>query len=144
MTTRRGFLHGAAATASLLVCEAVAKPVTDALVDRQACGCPRVHELHWGHTCTVHDETGKRWDAYSIEEVMAHFPHQKIDVADHGEWTCYCGRHPDDYMPEGTRCVWTGGGGETPEWECECVEAFRDSWLNVVTIDWIAAGKELS
>ena len=140
MLNRRETLTGAAAATGLLVCEAVAKPVTDVLIPRQACGCPRIHELAYGHTCTVHDERGKRWDAYTIEEAL---DGSKIDVqTEKTEWSCYCGQHDDNLMPVGMKCIWRQTSYECDEWECECADSFRASWLAAVTTDWIAMAKE--
>jgi hypothetical protein len=140
MLSRRTTIKGAAATAALLVCEAVAKPVVDALVPLQACGCPRIHETSYGHTCTVHDETGKRWDAYTIDDVAKEC-RVRFEPSD-PEWSCYCGRHTNDEMPAGTLCVWERTSYECDEWECKCAESYRDGWLWAVTTDWIAMAKE--
>jgi hypothetical protein len=145
MLSRRQTLKGTAAAAGLLICEAVAKPVTDVLIPRQSCGCPRIHELAYRHTCTVHDEKGRRWDSYTIEEILG--PGEKIDVQTaETDWSCYCGRHDhperDSVMPIGTRCVWRNVSYESDEWECDCVAAFIADWLNSVTTDWVAMAKE--
>lgn len=142
---RRRVLTGALATAALFTCEAVA-PAAVKLVPTQACGCPRIHELSYGHTCTVHDESGKRWDAYTFDDIMAEYRGLKIDVqtAD-TDWSCYCHRHKrnaDHVMAVGTRCIWQRTSYECDEWECECEHEFREQWLHSITTDWIAMMKE--
>jgi len=143
---RRDAIKGAAATVALIACEAVVPAAAAVIVPTQVCGCPRVHEISYGHTCTVHDEKGRRWDAYTVEEIAAQ-SHAKIEVQTATtEWTCYCGRHDrehaDSTMPVGTRCIWRQVSYFDNEWECDCVDAFRDDWLNCVTTDWIAMAKE--
>lgn len=143
--SRRDTKKGAAASATLIACEAIAKPVTDILVPRMTCGCPRVHELKYGHTCIVHDPSGKRWDAYTIEEIVAGMPGLTIEVQTaETEWSCYCGRHEhcDAQMAVGTRCIWQQTSYEYDEAECECAEAFRASWLADITTDWTAMAKQ--
>ncbi|WP_448031528.1 hypothetical protein [Bradyrhizobium liaoningense] len=137
---RRDALKGAVATAAVIACEAIAPA---AVVPKQACGCPRVHELAYGHTCTVHDETGKRWDAWTLEEIAAQ-SHDKLELqTEKTEWNCYCGRHgEDDLPPVGTACIWRKTSYEYDEWECDCGVAYREAWLAVVTTDWIAMMKE--
>ncbi len=140
---RRATLARAGATAALLVCEAVVPAVARAVVPLQACGCTRVHELKYGHTCTVHDETGRRWDSYSAEEVAA-MDRETVEPAK-AEWACECGRHdndPDQFMAIGTPCIWRKTSYEYDEWEVACIESHRDGWLLCVTTDWVEFAKE--
>lgn len=142
---RRSALKGAAAGAAVIICEVISKPLAAAIIPRQACGCPRIHELAYGHTCIVHDEAGRRWDSYTFEEI-AKSNHEKIDVQTaKTEWSCYCAecdKLPDNIMLVGTKCVWEKTSYEYDEWECYCAEEYRQRWLSNVTIDWIAAAKE--
>lgn len=100
-----------------------------------ACRC-RFHD-----GCTVHDDEGRRWDSYTPEEVAA--LEGVAVMKSEPEWSCYCGRHKatNDEMPEGTPCVWKHISHEYDEWECECLEAYRDSWLYHQTVDWAALGR---
>lgn len=133
---RREVIKGAGATAALLLCE----PVAVLAVPLQSCGCPRVHEIAYGHTCVSHDKIGRRWDTYSIEEIADQF---EIEVqTEDTEWSCYCGRHHDDLMPIGTRCIWQKVSYEYDEWECGCTEEFRAKWLRCQTTDWIVMMKK--
>jgi hypothetical protein len=104
--------------------------------DLQACGCARKHDPKYGHTCTVHDKGARRWDSYTVDDVLK--PHE-IDVqAADTEWTCECGRHDEDgIMAQGTRCVWRCVSTMYDEWECQCVESFMDDWRGVQQTDWI-------
>lgn len=140
MTTRRDVLKGASAAAASLVLPA---PLSIALAGGLSCGCTRVHEPVYGHTCTIHDEAGRRWDSYSAEEVARQY-YRKFEHAPDADdaWTCYCGRHDENELPEGTPCVWEKTSYEYDEWECKCLHSIRDDWLSSVTIDWIAAAKE--
>ncbi len=139
---RRDALKGAAATAAMIACETIAPASAAVIVPRQSCGCPRIHEIAYGHTCTLHDKSGKRYDSYTFEDVAAEYHATKeIQTADTG-WCCYCGRHDDDYMPVGTNCLWNKTSYEYDEWECKCAEAVLDDWLHAVTTDWIAMAKE--
>lgn len=121
-----------------------------AIVPTQSCGCPRLYPLTYGHHCIVHDDTGKRWDAYTFEDVCREWHMTELDVvtvAPGAEMSCYCGRHRHrrygkHYMNAGERGVWTGGGGETPEYEFECEHAFRQNYIDSVTTDWIAMAIE--
>lgn len=100
-----------------------------------ACRC----RFHLG--CTVHDDAGKRWDAYTIDDVA------RIDGVtfeqSQEEWSCYCGRHEatDNEMPVGTACIWRKTSYEYDEWECECAESYRDTWLSHQSVDWSALGR---
>lgn len=134
MPNRREVIKGGIAigAATVLKCESVAA----ALSPTQACGCPRKWPVSYGHTCTVHDANGKRWDAYTFEDVAAEHRCEISIVPKDDEWSCYCGRHPDDVMPVGSKCVWNKVSYEYDEWECECADAFRDGWLHAVTTDW--------
>lgn len=91
--------------------------------------------------CTVHDDEGRRWDSYTAEEV-ARLDRQKVEPAQ-AEWNCYCGRHEDtdSELPEGTPCIWRRTSWEYDEWECECIESYRDRWLTAVTVDWGRLGR---
>ncbi len=95
--------------------------------------------FHMG--CTVHDDDGRRWDSYTAEEV-ARLDRQEVEPAQ-AEWSCYCGRHEatHDELPEGTPCIWRRTSWEYDEWECECIESYRDRWLSVVSIDWDRLGR---
>jgi hypothetical protein len=138
--TRRHVLKGAVATAASV---ALPAPIVIALADDQACGCPRVHEPIYGHTCTTHDERGRRWDNYTAEDVAAEY-HATVEFAPGGDdaWHCYCHRYHDGEMAEGTPCVWEKASYEYDEWDCKCLESVRDDWLHAVTTDWIAMAKE--
>jgi hypothetical protein len=141
---RRHLIKGAVATASLFVCEAMAPAAVKALVPLEACGCVRKYPLAAGHNCTVHDESGKRWDAYTFEDVCTQYrtkPSEVVTVKPGEEMSCYCGRHRHrkfgrHYMRAGERGVWTGGGGEQPEYEFECAEAFRQKFVDAASTDW--------
>jgi hypothetical protein len=90
----------------------------------------------------VHDETGKRWDAYTFDEIAA-LHHVKVEVQDKkSQWSCYCGRHKDDVMPVGMKCIWLKTSYEYDEWECECADSYRQKWLDAQTTDWIAMMKD--
>lgn len=134
---RREVLQGAAA---ISVVAAACLPAA-ADVPRQSCGCAYVHEISYGHSCVVHDETGRRWDSYTEDDVATSYG-QTFDVQTAAtEWSCYCGRHEDDLMPIGTRCVWQQTSYFENEWECECASEFREQWLNCQTTDWYAMAK---
>ena len=114
---------------------------------KQACGCPRVHVGEQGHTCTVHDEKGRRWDAYTAVEVAA-LNRVKVEAQTaETDWSCYCGRHgregDDQVMPIGTPCWWRRTSYEEDEWECGCLESLRDEWLACAQTDWTAMSLEL-
>jgi hypothetical protein len=144
-TSRRQLLKGAGATASLIICEAVSPAAAAVLVPLQACGCPRVHEISYGHTCTVHDKDGKRWDAYTFEEIVA-LSRAEISVqTETTEWSCYCGRHDENFdpiVPVGTRGVWENTSYEYDEWEFTCADEYLASWIRGTAIDWIAEAKK--
>lgn len=135
--SRRRVLQGAGAiiTTNALKCEAIA----DVAVPRQSCGCPRKWPIEYGHTCCIHDASGKCWDSYTFEEIAAEQRDEISIVPADDEWTCYCGNyaHNDDVMPAGTKCVWRKVSNEYDEWECNCARCYRDEWLSVVTTDWI-------
>lgn len=147
---RRSALQGALATAALFVCEAAAPALAKAIVPTETCGCPRKHPLSYGHCCIVHDESGKRWDAYTFEDVCKLYRYKASDIVTvkkGDELSCYCGRHHHrrygkHYLKVGDRGVWTGGGGEQPEYEFACEHGFRDNWLDAQTTDWVAMAIE--
>ena len=91
--------------------------------------------------CTVHDDDGRRWDSYTAAEVAA-LDDLKVEPAE-PDWSCYCGRHEatDAELPAGTPCVWRRTSYEYDEWECECIESYRDSWLSHQSIDWERLGR---
>lgn len=91
--------------------------------------------------CTVHDEDGKRWDAYTIDDI-ALLDRLTYEPAQEG-WSCYCGRHEatDNELPIGTPCVWRQVSYESNEWECECAESYRDGWLSAQSVDWERMGR---
>lgn len=91
--------------------------------------------------CTVHDDSGRRWDAYTAEE-LARLDRQKVEPAE-AEWSCYCGRHEgtDGELPVGTPCIWRLTSYEYDEAECECIESYRDRWLSDQSIDWDRLGR---
>lgn len=91
--------------------------------------------------CTVHDHDGKRWDAYTPDDV-ARLDRITFEPAQEG-WSCYCGRHEatDDEMPVGTPCTWDRASYEYNEWDCRCAEDYRDRWLNCQSIDWEQLGR---
>ncbi len=93
----------------------------------------------------VHDANGRRWDSYTGEEVAA-LERQSIGVQTEAtRWSCYCPAHeaePDCLMPVGTKCVWVKTSYEYDEWDCHCLESWRQQWIDVVTTDWSALAKE--
>lgn len=91
--------------------------------------------------CTIHDDAGRRWDSYTAAEV-ASLDDQKVEPAE-PEWHCYCGRHEatDHELPVGTPCIWRRTSYEYDEWECECIESYRDTWLSHQVVDWEALGR---
>lgn len=99
-----------------------------------ACRC----RYHLG--CPVHDDDGKRWDAYTIDDI-ARIDRVKFEPAKEG-WSCYCGRHEatDSEMPAGTLCLWERTSHEYDEAECLCAEDYRDRWLVHQSIDWYGIG----
>jgi hypothetical protein len=142
---RRTVLKGASASAALIVCETVAPAAAKVIVPTMSCGCPRIHEIHYGHTCTVHDEAGKRWDSYTIDEIAA-AGRSDVEFQTAGtDWSCYCDRcdkFTDNMPPPGTKMIWRKTSYEYDEWECLCEHAEREQWLHDVTTDWIAMAKE--
>lgn len=91
--------------------------------------------------CTVHDDDGKRWDAYTAADV-ARLDRVTFKPAEEG-WSCYCGRHEatDHEMPVGTLSFWRQTSYEYSEWECQCAESYRDDWLSHQSIDWSYIGR---
>lgn len=141
---RRNTLKGAAAVATTAICEPVYAAVKSPSLP---CGCSKLHLEYEGEDCTVHDEAGKRWDAYTGDEIAKamNYGGYEIQTAD-TEWSCYCGRHDDqgdNLMPIGTRCLWFKTSYEYDEWECQCEASIKDDWLRDTTIDWYAASKEI-
>ncbi len=104
------------------------------------CGCPAPYKASFGHTCIVHDANGRRWDSYTGEEI-AKDDGLTIHTAD-GETYCGCARHTGTDMPAGTLCVEIISGGEEPEADVKCLDSYRQEWINVQTIDWIAAARD--
>lgn len=139
MLSRRAAIKGATATAGLLLCEPVAAIIFPAM----PCGCRRVHEVAFGDECIVHDETGRKWSSYTPDDYAKR---ERIPIeaqtAD-SEWSCYCGKHPDNLMPVGTKCVWHKTSYYDDEWECRCLQSERDEWLYAVTTDWRSLSKEI-
>jgi hypothetical protein len=96
----------------------------------------------FGLDCTVHDASGKRWDAYSLADVAA-LCRVTFEPAQ-AEWSCYCGRHDDSddkEMPIGTLCIWERASYEYNEWDCRCAESYLDGWLSAQTTDWDRLGR---
>lgn len=134
---------GGVAVAASIVCE----PVAAVTMPKLGCGCPRIYNPSFGHTCVIHDSKGKRWDAYSFEEIAA-IDRVKVDVqTSETEWSCYCSdcdKDPerDNIMPVGTKCVWEKTSYEYDEWECRCATSYRRDWIDNQTTDWIAMAAE--
>jgi len=143
---RRQLLTGVVATAALITCEAVSPAATKLIVPTQACGCPRKWAISFGHTCTVHDDNGKRWEDYTFDDVVKEYRAEvTVCKSRKDELTCYAcpdpsGKNNDYYshiLKRGERGVWEGGGGEEPEYEFYCAEAWRRRYLDGVMMDWI-------
>lgn len=139
--TRRETIIGGAAVAVSIICQ----PVAAAVIPKLGCGCPRLYNPSFGHTCCVHDDKGRRWDDYTTDE-MATMSNDVLEVqtAD-TQWSCYCSKcdaYDDNMPPPGTRFVWRKTSYEYDEWESDCEHAYRQEWLGVQTTDWIAMAAE--
>lgn len=111
---------------------------------RFPCGCASKRPILEFDGCLVHDETGKRWDAYTLDEIAAMNRDEITVVGKDDEITCYGGYCPDhDVLPVGTRGVWRRTSYEYDEWEFKCARCEREEWLSCQTTDWRAMAEEL-
>lgn len=107
------------------------------------CGCSSKKPIGEFDGCLVHDENGKRWDAYTLEDVCK-ANRSKISVVGPDEaWSCACEQHDAlDDLPIGTRGVWRQTCWEYDEWEFRCEASEIDAFVMVQTTDWAAMARE--
>lgn len=142
MIRRRSTIIKAAA----LVCTAVVpKPLRAVIAGpTYPCGCARRRPGEEFDDCLVHDTAGKRWDAYTFEEIVRLNREEVTIVAEGDDIYCDAGFcNSLDELPAGTRGVWRQASYEYNEWAFRCARCERQEWLSVQTIDWYAELREL-
>lgn len=112
---------------------------------RFPCGCASQKPIGEFDGCLVHDEKGKRWDAYTLEDVCKANRDKIATVGPRDAWSCACGEHEAlEDLPVGTRGVWRQASYEYDEWEFRCEASEIADFVMVQTTDWDAMARELA
>lgn len=151
--SRRKLLTGAAAVALSPIA-----PTAQANDQERfaGCGCINPRPQDEFGECLTHDKHGRRWDAYTEDEVLALLGYTEKDIyivgpddealcCNYGPETVNNGRtffEANRNMPIGTKMAGCVSGYYEPEYDEKCAACHRAEWLTIQTTDWYALAYE--